>query len=293
MGSDLLQGLIWITLSIGCSITVSIMLKLAKRYQVDVFQAVVWNYSAAILLSWALLRPEFRHLKEAPVISYIALGLLLPSIFVVLGISIRLSGIVRTELAQRLSLLISVVAAFFIFSEKATLLKLVGIALGFVAIILTVPRQNDNKNRRPGANGWLYLLIVLAGFGVIDILLKQIAASKDVSYNTSLFFVFVLAFGFSFIVLVYQVAKKSIKFSWPHIFIGWGLGITNFSNILFYLKAHRALANTPSTVFSIMNIGLIAAAALTGFLIFKEKLSVMNKVGIAVAIIAVIIIARS
>jgi len=46
-------------------------------------------------------------------------------------------------------------------------------------------------------------------------------------------------------------------------------------------------------VFSVMNIGLIVAAALTGFIIFKEKLSLLNKVGIAIAIVAVIIIARS
>jgi drug/metabolite transporter (DMT)-like permease len=269
------------------------MLKLAKRYQVDVFQAVVWNYSAAILLSWALLRPEFGHLKAAPVVSYIVLGLLLPIVFVVLGISIKLSGIVRTEMAQRLSLAISLIAAFFIFSEKATMLKLLGIALGFVAIVLTIPRQNDNKNRRFNANGWFYLLIVFVGFAIIDILFKQIAASKAISYNTSLFFVFVFAFGFSFIALVYQVAEKRIRFSWPHIFIGWGLGIVNFSNILFYLKAHRALANAPSEVFSITNIGLIVGAALTGLVIFKEKLTWLNKIGIAIAIAAVIIIAKS
>ena len=269
------------------------MLKLAKRYHVDVFQAVVWNYSAAILLSWALLRPEFGHLKAAPVISYIALGLLLPAILIMLGISIKLSGIVRTEMAQRLSLAISLVAAFFIFSEKATTLKLTGIALSFIAIILTIPRQNDNKNKRVNANAWFYLLIVFAGFGIIDVLFKQIAASKAISYSTSLFFVFVFAFGFSFIALVYQVAQKKIRFSWPHIFIGWGLGIANFGNILFYLKAHRTLANAPSIVFSAMNIGLLMAAALTGFLIFKEKLSLLNKIGLVIAIAAVIIIARS
>ena len=269
------------------------MLKLAKRYQIDVFQAVVWNYSAAIILSWALLRPEFGHLKQAPVVSYFALGLLLPAIFIVLGISIKLSGIVRTEMAQRLSLAISLVAAFFIFSDQPNTLKLVGIALAFVAILLTIPRRNDNKNKQLNAFAWLYLLVVFAGFGTIDILFKQIAASKVISYNTSLFFVFVLAFGFSFIALVYQVANRKMRFSWPHIFIGWGLGIANFGNILFYLKALRAFAHTPSTVFSLMNIGLIVAAALTGFLIFKEKLSLLNKIGIVIAIIAVIIIARS
>ena len=285
--------MIYIFLSICCSITVSIMLKLAKRYHIDVYQAVVWNYSTAILLSWLLLKPQFGHLQALPVLSYTFLGLLLPLIFIVLGVSVKLSGIVRTDIAQRLSLLISVVAAFLLFGENINSLKLVGIILGFVAIICTVPWQKQGEKRTVPANAWIYLLVVFAGFGIIDILFKQIAASKSVNYNTSLFFVFVLAFIFSLIGLVYQVATKKMRFSWPHILIGWALGIVNFGNILFYLKALKYFANQPSTVFSAMNIGVIVVGALTGLIIFKEKLSLLNKAGIAIAIVAVIIMARS
>jgi len=285
--------MLYIALSICCSIAVSVMLKLAKRYQIDVYQAIVWNYSTAILLSWLLLKPHFNNLQSLPVISYGVLGLLLPLIFIILGLSVKLSGIVRTDIAQRLSLLISVVAAFILFGENVSSLKLMGIILGFVAIICTIPWQKQPEKKKEQANGWLYLLGVFAGFGIIDILFKQIAASKSVNYNTSLFFVFVLAFTFSFIGLIYQVATKRMRFSWPHIFIGWALGIVNFGNILFYLKALRYFADKPSTVFSAMNIGVIVVGALTGLIIFKEKLSLLNKAGIVIAIIAVIIMAKS
>ena len=46
-------------------------------------------------------------------------------------------------------------------------------------------------------NAWVYLLLVFAGIGIIDVLFKQIAYSKVISYNASLFIVFVLAFAFS------------------------------------------------------------------------------------------------
>jgi len=285
--------MLYIFLSICCSIVVSVMLKLAKRYEIDIFQAIVWNYSTAILLSWLLLKPHIGNIQNGPVFSYALLGLLLPAIFIILGVSIRFSGIVRTDVAQRMSLLIPVVAAFLIFGEKETFLKFIGIFLGFVAIVCTIPWQKDGARSPVKASAWIYLLVVFAGFGVIDVLFKQIAASTAVNYNSSLFFVFILSFIFSLIGLVYQVATKRMRISWLHIPIGWVLGIANFGNILFYLKAHKALANRPSMVFSAMNIGVIVLGALTGLIIFKEKLSLVNKAGIVIAVIAVIIMAKS
>src|ERR1019366_7821455 len=144
------------------------------------------------------------------------------------------------------------------------------------------------ENKAGASNAWLYLLIVFVGMGLIDVLFKQIAALKTITYSSSLFVVFVLAFIFSLVGLFYQIITKKMRFSWPHILIGWVLGIANFGNILFYLKAHKALASHPSTVFSAMNIGVIVAGALTGLIIFKEKLSLLNKAGLVIAIIAII-----
>ncbi len=248
----------------------------------------------AIILTLVFLRPHLQIPGDAPIFTYSILALLLPALFVILAVSVRLSGIVRTDIAQRLSLFIPIIAAFLLFDEKITVYKWMGIALGFTAIICTIPWKNKGFSRRvsPG-NAWVYLLVVFVGIGVIDVLFKQISTFKTISYNTSLFIVFTLAFIFSLIGLFYQVLTKKMRFSWPHIFIGWVLGIANFGNIVFYLKAHKAMANHPSTVFSAMNIGVIVTGALVGLIIFKERLSLLNKVGIVIAIIAIVIIAKS
>ena len=75
----------------------------------------------------------------------------------------------------------------------------------------------------------------------------------------------------------------------------WGLalGILNFGNILFYLKAHKALAENPSTVFAGMNMGVIILGSLAGILLFKEKMTKWNYFGIVLAIISIIIITLS
>lgn len=285
--------MLFVFLSICCSVVVSVMLKLAKRYHIDVYQAITWNYSIAILLTWFFFKPSIPSLQGAPIYNYLALGILFPSLFVIMASSVRVAGIVRTDVAQRLSLFIPIISAFLIFGEAVNAVKLIGIALAFIAILCSIPWQKSSSrvsSKEAGKGSWIYLLIVFLGFGVIDVLLKQLTKVNNVPFSTAIFIIFILAFALSLIGLLYQVFTKKMRFSWPHIFIGWVLGLFNFGNILFYLKAHKALANNPSSVFSSMNIGVIVVGALIGMLIFKEKLSTLNKIGLVVAVLAIVII---
>jgi len=77
------------------------------------------------------------------------------------------------------------------------------------------------------------------------------------------------------------------------VFWGMLLGGFNFANILFYMKAHRALPDNPSIVFTGMNIGVITVGALVGVVVFKEKLSVLNVVGLFLAMVSVAVLAYS
>lgn len=264
------------------------MLKLAKRYQVDVVQAVMWNYVVALALTWVIFKPQLSNLQSAPIYSFAALGVLLPVLFVILATSVRLTGIVRTDIAQRLSLFIPILASYFIFQEHLSWLKIVGIAIGFAAIICAIPWQKGGGKATSGS--WVYLLLVFVGMGVIDVLFKQIATFKAMPYTTSLFIVFVLAFICALVLFVIKLARGKTKFSFPHILIGGALGAFNFGNILFYLKAHKALASQPSTVFTAMNIGVIVAGTLVGLIVFNEKLSTLNRVGVFLALAAILVI---
>jgi drug/metabolite transporter (DMT)-like permease len=280
----------YIFLSICCSIAVSVLLKLAKRYQIDVYQAITWNYSAAMFLTWLFFRPHFAGLQDAPILTYASLGIMLPLLFIVIAGSITLTGIVRTDVAQRLSLFIPVLSSYFVFGEVLNGIKITGISIGIIAMLCLIPWKQRHAVRRRTTNSWLYLLTIFVGMGVIDVLLKQIAKFTAIPFTTSLFIVFSLAFGVAFIGLAYMVYTKKKRFSWPHILIGWVLGTANFGNILFNIKAHQALADHPSTVFSMMDIGVIVAGSLVGLFIFREKLSRLNVGGIILGIIAIVII---
>jgi drug/metabolite transporter (DMT)-like permease len=285
--------MLYIFLSVCCSVLVSILLKMAKRYQINVVQAVTWNYSIAALLTWLFLKPQLSSITEAPVNFYISLGILLPLIFYIMAAAVRSAGIVRTDVAQRLSLLISLSAAFLLFGDHFTILKIVGVLIGFAAIFCLIPWQKKHVVTQPNKDTWMYLVGVFIGIGIIDILFKKMALNKEVPYTASLFAVYVVAFMVSLLGTLYQIKFKQKRFMFRHIFFGWILGLFNFGNILFYLKAHQALVNNPSTVFTAMNIGVIALGTLVGLLIFKEKLGLLHKIGIALALLAIVIIAYS
>lgn len=271
---------------------VSILLKMAKRYQINVVQAITWNYSMAAVLTWIFLKPEVKSITHAPINFYLLLGILLPAVFYIMASAVRGAGIVRTDVAQRLSLLISLTAAFLLFNDRSfSIYKIAGIVVGFAAIFCLIPWQKKHVVTQGNKNTWMYLLGVFLGFGAIDILFKQMALNKTAPYTASLFVVYVAAFIVSILGSLYQIQFKKKRFLFRHIFFGWILGVFNFGNILFYLKAHRDLANDPSTVFTAMNIGVITVGTLVGLVIFKEKLGVLHKVGIGLAVLAIALIA--
>jgi len=283
--------MIYITLSIFCSVTIALLLKLAKRYQISIIQAVTFNYLTALILCFLFFKPEVKLLTSAaPWPVYIPLAILLPTIFLFLAASVKNLGIVKTDIAQRLSLFIPILAAYFIFKENFNQLKFIGLSVGFIAIFLTFSRKTEPAKER---NNWLYPITVFVGFGIIDVLFKQIALYKEIPYTTSLFTVFCLSFIVSLMIVIAMVLTKRIKLQLVNIACGFVLGLFNFGNILFYLKAHQALAKNPSTVFAAMNLGVIVVGSLIGIIVFKEKLTKLNYVGIILAIAAVVLITLS
>lgn len=283
--------MIYLIISICCSVTVAVLLKLARRYKISIPQAVTWNYLFAIAMSFFFFKPDVGQIITAsPNVIYITLGVLLPVVFWFLAASVRNIGIVKTDIAQRLSLFIPILAAYFLFNDQFKTVKLMGLAVGFTAIFFTLYKKNTHHAK---GLSWIYPLIVFLGFGVIDTLFKQVAQIKSLPYTSSLILIFGLAFLISIISLLYLAFIKKQKLQLVNFVCGCILGFFNFFNILFYLKAHRAMANDPSTVFAGMNMGVIILGSLVGLIIFKEKLNKLNYLGLALALAAIVLITIS
>ncbi|WP_430612974.1 EamA family transporter [Flavobacterium sp. JP2137] len=284
--------MIYLLLSILCSVSVGVLLKLTKDKGTNIFQLVSVNYLVALLLCYLLFPIDLSAIpSDLPWLVLIPLSLLLPTIFVVLFHAVNLVGIVKTDIAQRLSLVIPILAAISIFGEQISTLKYVGLGFGLLAIYFTLSKRETAEVSHKNAG--LFPLLVFIGFGVIDVLFKQIALYTALPYTTSLFFVFVLALVVSLLINAYRMLVKSDVLSVKNLYFGIPLGLLNFSNIYFYLKAHRLFADNPTTVFAMMNFGVILLGTLIGVLFFKERLSRKNIWGLGMAIAAISLIATA
>ena len=279
----------YLVFSIICSVTVGSIFKISKRYQVCASQIVMWNYVLALVLCYLFFEPNLSPVNAtAPWAIYLPLMFLLPLVFMFLAMSIKHMGIVRTDAAQRLSLFIPVLAAWLIFKEDFNVQKIIGLAVGFPAIFLILSKKSDTNNKK-----WVYPALVLFGFGVVDVLFKQIALYTVLLYTTSLFVVFAGSLTISCLTVMYQIFIKGIKPRIINFAFGTLVGIFNFGNILFYLKAHKQFADSPSTVFAAMNIGVILLGSLVGIAVFKEKVSKYNYAGLVLAVCAIVLITLS
>lgn len=283
--------MIFVVLSVCCSIIVAVLIKLARKRSVNVQHLVLWNYPITVLLSVFLLKPKFgdQTILDLPFQLYIPLILLLPSMFIFIALAIKYSGIVKTDVAQRMSLFIPLIASFLLFGEKLHLNTAIGIFVGLIAILLSISWSKSSNSKLDGS--FVYPLIVFIGMGIIDVLFKQIAQHKEVSYITSMFIVFVGAMLFAFIVLLWKIYVNKEKMDVRAVLWGTVLGLFNFGNIYMYMKAHRALPDNPSIVFISMNIGVIVLGTVVGIIFFKEKITKLNLIGVILAIISIVIIA--
>lgn len=275
--------MLFLVLCVVCSVSVSILLKIAKRQSVILEQAIAVNYLMAIALSFFLLQPNMpNNWSTLPWGVFLALGVLLPSIFVVMGKAVEYTGIVKSDAAQRLSLILPIIAAATLFGEQITQHRLVGIMLAFIALFCLLIRSESSNFGSGGRLALLSLMGVWLGYGTIDILFKQLAKSE-----TDLSISLIITFTMGCLLMLAYIMLKKQRWSMKSIFGGLILGILNFFNILFYIKSHQSFSDNPTLVFAAVNIGVISLGTVVGALIFREKLRSINIVGLGFAIAAI------
>ncbi len=275
--------MMYLTIAVLCSVAVSVLLKILRQKEVDIRQTIVAGYPVAFLLTWFLLKPDVsavRTLGDAWGI-IIALAVLLPAVFIVLGRAIEAVGMVATDAAQRLSLIIPIVAAFLLFGELLTGTRVLGLVLGFLALgaLIYRPQQEQADISKDAKRTPLWLFGVWAGYGVIDILFKQVA-KQGAAFPLTLF----VSFGLAGLLLLIYLLITRVRWQGNALVAGLLLGALNMGNIYAYVRAHQVLSESPSIVFTGMNVGVIAVATLIGVGVFKETLNRMNVIGLLLAI---------
>ncbi|MDO4429864.1 MAG: DMT family transporter [Lonepinella koalarum] len=280
----------YLILAILCSVSVSVLFKLTKKYQIITAQMIAFGYVVALSLSYFLLSPNFNGLTFTEFFAqsdaksiFISLGILLPVGFLVMSKAVEYGGIVRTDAAQRLALFLQIIAAVVIFGETLSDMRIAGVVVAFLALFFLLSKpagalENASKVALALAGVWLI-------WGTTGILFKKIALMGGV-FPTTLFITFVLA---AIIMFIYLLLKRT-QWTISSLIAGIILGCLNFGNILFYIYAHQSFKENPTIVFATMDLGVICLGTLVGAAIFKEKISKFNGLGILLGLIAILLL---
>ena len=279
--------MMYLTIAVLCSVAVSVLLKILRQRDIDIRQTIVAGYPVAFLLTWFLLKPDVSGMTSlgGAWAIIIALGVLLPAVFIILGRAIEAVGMVATDAAQRLSLIIPIVAAFLLFGEVLTGIRIFGLLLGFLALGALIYHPQHRAINKQAKLTPLWLFGVWAGYGTIDILFKQVA-KQGAAFPLTLF----VSFGLAGLLLLIYLLITRVRWQGNALAAGILLGVLNMGNIYAYIRAHQVLSESPSIVFTGMNVGVIAVATLIGVGLFKESLNRINILGLLLAICCVAVL---
>lgn len=214
------------------------------------------------------------------------LGISFIGIFYLTGLTAKNVGISITSVANKMSLIIPVLAAYVIYNDSLGWLKITGIILALIGIYLSSTKKG--RLSFPSKHIWLPIL-VFVGSGILDTLVnfakkQQLTESDEVVFSS---FIFLVAGSVGIIIWLTLVASGKDRFSWKALLGGVALGVPNFGSIYFMLKAFAIPHWESSQVIPVINMGVVLTSALAGLLLFKEKLDRTNWIGIVLAAISI------
>jgi drug/metabolite transporter (DMT)-like permease len=284
--------MIYLLLSILSSSVIFITFKVTERFKTNLVKLITVNYLVAAILGFSFNRHPIT-IANALTSGWLPYALLIGFAFILMffliGYSTRLSGVAVTSIAGKLSMVIPILFSILYFSEKTTALKISGLVLATIAVVLTTYRPVDKAK-----NIKLVVLpmAIFLGSGITDSIVKY-AQSYHVPNSMSLLFpavVFLTAliFGLAFILIRSKSVSKNI--SMAELIGGSVLGIANFGSLYFFILALNNSKLDSSIVFGMNNICIVLFSILIGFVLFKEKFSRVNFVGVFLAVIAILIL---
>lgn len=285
--------MISLALAILFSSFIFVIFKLFERYKIDVFQAIVFNYFTAFLCGILLFGNEWNPnaLNDITWLNYaIVAAILFISLFILMGLSSQKNGVAITSVAVKMSMAASVFGMIFLYNESFSTLKILGILFAFAGVVLVSWQSKDIKENQKKSLWMLFALFF--GSGILDLVLNYVQKIELKVLTPSLF----SAFGFGMagiiglVVFLFQLQQKKARFAFKNVLGGIALGIPNYFSIYMLIKSYKDTGWADSTVLAIINVSIVCMAALTGFLIFKEKINLTKGLGIGASLLAILML---
>lgn len=277
--------------------------KVVQRLRINTFQAIVFNYVACVITG-SLVQGSFADYGKVASLPWFGWACLMGAVFIglynVIGLTTQKMGVAVASVANKLSLVIPFVFSVVLYNETATALKIAGIAVALIAVVLTCyPQRKPAQQATQPAGGadnrkWLYLLpvVLFIGSGLLDTMIKYVEQGylNQSNQDTYLITAFSMAALIGVITLTIQVITGRNTVTLKGVLAGIMIGVPNYFSIWCLLQVLKLYADNSSAIIPINNMGIVLFSAVMAWILFKERLSAINWLGILLAIGAIALI---
>lgn len=303
-----------LALAVACSVAIGVIFKMAGRQGIDRTALLTVNYAAAVAVAGGLLSLGGRSVQEGLTLSPGLLGLgigtgaILIAGFFMLAWATEVAGMSLAIGVMRVSVVIPFFASWLVWEEVPSIAQGIGMGLAAGAFFLmarkervpdpvqvpaSAPVNTGSSTSSTATIDWRAAGVLALTFfmgGAVDVSMKTFEEAFGAANSRVLFLL--LAFGVAFLIGTAVVGMRAFRRNqWPSAqTVGWGvlLGVINYGSLEFLLQAIEVLPGP--FVFPANNISIMVLAALLGVYVWGEHLSRANRIGLGMALVALLLL---
>ena len=269
-------------LAIASSSLVSIVMRTSEKYTKGNHGMLAVNYVICVIMA-AFYTGFWNLFPKAEGIGFtLGLGTCTGILYLVglllVQLNIQKNGVVLSSIFQKLGLIVQVLISIIFFNEQPQLIQVLGIIICLVAVVMI----NFEKGQR-AVQFKLGLFLILLSSGFCDVMSKIHEEMGNPALADHFLF---YTFGVAMILCIALIIVKKELFGWKDILFGILLGIPNYFSASFLLKALNDIAAV--IVFPTFSVATVVVISMTGLLVFKEKLSKKQWIGMGLILVALV-----
>ena len=287
--------MIYLVGSIVLTSWLTLAFKVAEKFGLNPLQVIVFNYIFCVGTG-TIVSGQVNTYASDMEKEWFPWACLMGTVFIVLfniiAFTAQRIGVAVTSVANKLSLVIPFVFSIYLYNESVTWLKVVGIVTALTAVVLTcLPAQKQQQQR----NYWVYTMpvILFLGSGFLDTMIKYVEHHFLTAANVNEYLItaFSVAAVLGIITIVVRFLLRLDKPNWKAVVMGACIGVPNYFSIWCLMEVLKQYSSNSSAIIPINNMGIVLFSAVVAWIAFRERLSLVNWMGIILSLAAIALIA--